>query len=530
MAPNTGFEHGYEFFGPQVFPYFPLLDLIFALNADFWETGHRPGAFGISFGLPLLVYAFTFACNDISGCPAPALLSPSTLSIDELKHQVGWPEDGIWGLASWKATGALLAYYALNMVLYCILPATHVEGTVLASGGRLKYKLNSEWRIAHPLQSHSADKGVPTRVAAMYSNSVTLAVLAAGTAARGAEFVVWRFIDENFVQLLTASIGISYALSTFVYVRSFSVKQGNKEGRELAAGGHSGNLLYDWFIGRELNPRVVIPFIGEVDIKEWCELRPGMMGWIILNCAWCARQYRNFGYVTDSIVCITVVQAVYIVDSWWNEAAILTTMDITTDGFGMMLAFGDLVWVPFVYSLQTRYLSVHPLSLGPVGLLAMLGLIGVGFYIFRSANSQKNMFRTNPIDPSVAHLEYLETKAGSRLLTTGWWGVARHINYLGDWIQSWPYSLPTGLAGYQVLAAGARSSEEGAYVMRDGREVVAGDARGWGMLVTYFYIVYFAVLLIHRDRRDDEKCQRKYGDDWTKYKKIVRWRIVPGLY
>jgi len=47
---------------------------------------------------------------------------------------------------------------------------------------------------------------------------------------------------------------------------------------------------------------------------------------------------------------------------------------------------------------------------------------------------------------------------------------------------------------------------------------------------TYFYIVYFAVLLIHRDRRDDEKCSRKYGEDWEKYKKIVRWRIVPYVY
>jgi delta14-sterol reductase len=36
------------------------------------------------------------------------------------------------------------------------------------------------------------------------------------------------------------------------------------------------------------------------------------------------------------------------------EKAILTTMDITTDGFGFMLAFGDLAWVPFIYSLQAR--------------------------------------------------------------------------------------------------------------------------------------------------------------------------------
>ena len=34
--------------------------------------------------------------------------------------------------------------------------------------------------------------------------------------------------------------------------------------------------------------------------------------------------------------------------------AILTTMDITTDGFGYMLAFGDLTWVPFTYSLQAQ--------------------------------------------------------------------------------------------------------------------------------------------------------------------------------
>ncbi|KAK9435902.1 delta(14)-sterol reductase [Metarhizium brunneum] len=479
-APPT--KHGYEFFGP-------------------------PGAFGISFGLPILVYVFTFVCNDISGCPAPSLLGPRPLSLEQLKIEVGWPQNGIWGLASWEATGAVLAYYLLNLILYRVLPATEVDGTVLSSGGRLKYRFNT-----------------------FYSNTVTLAALAAGTVAQGAEFPVWVFISENYLQILTANIGISYAIATFVYVRSFSVKPGNTQFRELAAGGCTGNLLYDWFIGRELNPRVTIPLIGEVDLKEWCELRPGMMGWIILNCAWCAQQYRNFGFVTDSIICITIVQALYIIDSWWFEPAILTTMDITTDGFGMMLAFGDLVWVPFVYSMQTRYLSVHPLSLGPAGLAGTLSLIGLGFYIFRSANSQKNTFRTNPNDPSVAHLKYIETNTGSKLLITGWWGIARHINYLGDWIQSWPYSLPTGLAGYQILAAGAGAAGQGAYIMKDGREVIQGNARGWAIPITYFYIVYFAVLLIHRERRDDEKCHRKYGEDWDKYKRIVRWRIIPGIY
>jgi delta14-sterol reductase len=42
-------------------------------------------------------------------------------------------------------------------------------------------------------------------------------------------------------------------------------------------------MLYDWFIGRELNPRVTIPLFGEIDIKLFCELRPGMLGWLIIN-------------------------------------------------------------------------------------------------------------------------------------------------------------------------------------------------------------------------------------------------------
>lgn len=365
-------------------------------------------------------------------------------------------------------------------------------------------------------------------ILAMYSSTVTLAILAAGTAAQGAYFPVWTFLADNFIQILSAQIAVSYLLATYVYVASFSVKPGNKEHRELAAGGHTGNMLYDWFIGRELNPRITVPLIGEIDIKEFAELRPGMMLWIILNCSNCTQQYRNYGYVTDSAIFVTVAQAVYVVDSWWNETAILTTMDITTDGFGMMLSLGDLVWVPYVYSLQTRYLATYPVHLGPLGLFLMFGMTGLGFFIFRSANSEKNAFRTKPDDPKVSHLKYIETEAGSKLLISGWWGIARHINYLGDWIQSWPYCLPTGLAGYQILSAGSQA--EGAHVMHDGREVIQGEAKGWGMLITYFYILYFAILLIHRDGRDDEKCFRKYGEDWQKYKKIVRYRIVPGIY
>ena len=75
------------------------------------------------------------------------------------------------------------------------------------------------------------------------------------------------------------------------------------------------------------------------------------------------------------------------------QPAILTTMDVTTDGFGFMLAIGDLAWVPFVYSLQARYLVFRPMELGPVWTAAIVAVNFIGYYIFRVANGEKNDFR-----------------------------------------------------------------------------------------------------------------------------------------
>lgn len=343
-----------------------------------------------------------------------------------------------------------------------------------------------------------------------------------GTYYQGPDFPLWTFIWDNQLQLLTANLLIAFFLAWFCYLRSFSVEPGNKELRELAPGGQSGNLMYDWFVGRELNPRVDLPIFGKLDIKAFCEVRPGMLGWVILNLAYVMHQYKVYGSVSDSILLVTLFQGFYVLDSFYVEPNILTTMDITTDGFGFMLALGDLVWLPFTYSFQTRYLAMHPVHLDVTGIAVVLAAQGLGYWIFRGSNSEKNRFRQDPNDPKVAHLQYMETKAGTRLLTTGWWGIARHINYLGDWIMGWSYSLTTGVAGFVVQKSNVLSNNN--------VELVPGEARGWGMIFTYFYVVYFAVLLIHREMRDEEKCQRKYGEDWKNYKTIVRSKIIPYLY
>jgi len=281
------------------------------------------------------------------------------------------------------------------------------------------------------------------------------------------------------------SIVFSFILSTYLYAKSFA------PGALLAKGGNTGNVIYDYFIGRELNPRW-----GSFDWKCFCELRPGLIGWAVLNFGMAAKQYELHGHVSAPMALVCLFQGFYVWDSLMMERAILTTMDITTDGFGFMLAFGDLSWVPFIYSLQARYLVDHDPGLSALALAAITLLNFAGYTIFRMANSEKDAFRRDPKSPAVAHLKFINTKRGTRLLVSGWWGMARKINYTGDWMMGLAWCALTGC----------------------------------GTVVTYFYAIYFAVLLVHRAGRDNHMCKEKYGDDWDKYKKAVPYVFIPGIY
>jgi delta14-sterol reductase len=135
-------------------------------------------------------------------------------------------------------------------------------------------------------------------------------------------------------------------------------------------------------------------------------------------------------------------------------------MDIVTDGFGFMLSIGDLCWVPFTYTLQARYLAFHPTELSPVAIAGVLAVQAAGYYIFRASNSEKNDFRNgknpkgrtviSPVEaqnqsltrplPSPTGLTSMQTKRGTKLLTSGWWGWSRHPNYFGDLIMAYVFS------------------------------------------------------------------------------------------
>jgi delta14-sterol reductase len=227
-----------------------------------------------------------------------------------------------------------------------------------------------------------------------------------------------------------------------------------------------------------------------------CELRPGLIGWSLLNWAFVAKAYQ-LEVLSPAIVAVAVLESWYVADGLAIEAGNLTMMDIVHDGFGFMLCFGDHAWVPFIYSMKAKFLCYHPQHLPTSYFLLCVGLHFIGYTIFRGANSEKDRFRKNPKDPRVAHLRVLKTASGRSLIISGFWGTCRHPNYVGDWIMTTAWSALTGTSA----------------------------------VLPYFQSIYFAILLIHRQLRDEQQMIRKYGqEDWGRYCKEVPFRLIPYVY
>ncbi|XP_041831781.1 delta(14)-sterol reductase LBR [Melanotaenia boesemani] len=360
-----------------------------------------------------------------------------------------------------QALGIVLLWVLFQALLYILPVGKLSEGMPLRSGNRLKYRTNGFFAI-------------------VVSSLVVGAAVYQG--------IDLTYIHSHFLQLATASFLVSVLLSFYLYIRSRSARP-----EELALGGKSGNVVYDFFKGRELNPR-----IKSFDLKFFCEMRPGLIGWCLINFAMALAEMKQQGLDAPSysMILVNLFQLLYVVDGLWNEEAILTTMDLMHDGFGFMLAFGDLVWVPFTYTLQAYYLVGHSQPLSFPVLTAIVFLKLIGFYIFRKSNSEKNAFRRNPSDPKLSNLRTIPTATGKSLLVSGWWGLVRHPNYLGDLIMALAWSLPCGFSH----------------------------------LLPWHYMIYFIILLVHRDSRDMNECRRKYGSAWEEYCRTVRYRIIPHVY
>lgn len=372
-------------------------------------------------------------------------------------------------------TKAILLYSGwmmLQVILFLALPGRIRRGTATPAGNVLTYKCNgiSAWVVSHLLFLLLVMKG----------------------------FINATIISDNWGALMVITNVFGFSLALFCYVKAHYFPS-HPEDRCF-----SGSGFYDFFMGVEHNPR-----IGPFDFKLFFNGRPGIVAWTLIDLSFAAKQYNDFGHISNSMILLNILHGTYVVDFFLNESWYLRTIDIAHDHFGFYLAWGDTVWLPFMYTLQSVYLARHPISLPWWGFVGTLLLGLTGYLIFRSVNHQKDYFRVSMKTNAECTIwgkparyilaTYATTDAEQKqsyLLASGWWGLSRHFNYVGDLFNALSYCL----------------------------------ACGFGHVLPYFYFCFMLCLLIHRSFRDDIRCRQKYGAYWDKYCRLVPYKIVPYVF
>ncbi|MXY74422.1 MAG: DUF1295 domain-containing protein [Acidimicrobiia bacterium] len=248
-----------------------------------------------------------------------------------------------------------------------------------------------------------------------------------------------------------------------------------------------------------------VSFFNErFDIKMYFYVAGGTM--LVLNAlSGAVYHYQRFGDDSNPGVFIYAgFFTFYVLDYFIFERVQLYTYDVIHENLGFKLFWGGLIVYGWMFILPLWGLAAHP---DPEfsGAGRYLWLIGApalflfGWGVSRGANLQKYTFKRWPDRKFLGLIEPRYIQAGERkILISGFWGVARHFNYLGEWFFSLSMALVFG---------------------------------HFTNLWAWTYFVFSVTLFTFRQRFDENQCLQKYGPEkWTEYQEKVKYRIIPGIY
>jgi 7-dehydrocholesterol reductase len=290
---------------------------------------------------------------------------------------------------------------------------------------------------------------------------------------------------ENFISII-----ITFAIFGFLFVFYLYLKDRNTywDKDEDDKKGYSD--VFRFYRGLSFHPT-----IGGVDVKQLTNCRFGMIGWQIIITIFAFFSYYNYGINTAMAVSF-ILQTLYIAKFFFWETGYFNTLDITLDRAGYYICWGCIVFVPAFYTFASYYLANNPSKI-PLGVGVLFLIAGIVFiWLNYDVDAQKESFKKdNDVRIWGKKAEYITDDSGKRkLLTSGWWGVSRHINYVFE-------------IGLSACWCGVALK-----------------------LPPLAYLAYIIILLVHRTFRDEEKCVKKYGELWKLYSKKVRYYLIPKIF
>ncbi|KAE8375279.1 ergosterol biosynthesis ERG4/ERG24 [Aspergillus bertholletiae] len=239
----------------------------------------------------------------------------------------------------------------------------------------------------------------------------------------------------------------------------------------------NGSYILDIWRGIELHPRFGVAW----DLKVFHKGRWTMTALVMIDISFAALQWEIYGYITSTMMCVVLLRSLLTADFFAKEEWHLRSTDVCDESLGFYFAWGSGVFIPTIYTLQTQYLAMNPIQL-PFTHTILIFFLGItGFAVYYFATEQKNaVYDTKGADDvggakaQFIRASYKTTdglKRESFLLCSGLWKHIRHPDYLGV------------------------------------------------LIVTYAICA-----------REERICERNYGRDWGVYCRIVRWKLIPGLY
>ena len=105
-------------------------------------------------------------------------------------------------------------------------------------------------------------------------------------------------VFDHWGEMLWVANILGYIVSVFVYIKAYNFPSGPNDCK------FSGNFLYDFMMGIEFNPRIGKWF----DFKLFFNGRPGIVAWTIINMSYAFYQYHTYGYVTNSMWIVNILQ------------------------------------------------------------------------------------------------------------------------------------------------------------------------------------------------------------------------------
>ena len=255
------------------------------------------------------------------------------------------------------------------------------------------------------------------------------------------------------------------------------------------------SFFSDIFFGRAENLQF---WNGRVDAKMWLYMTGATV--LELNAlSFTAHHWIMYGsQASGGLYLATILLTYFLIDYLTFEEVHLYTYDLFAERIGFKLGWGCIVFYPYFYSIFLWSTAELPDPHTPVWVLSVYTLIFlIGWVLSRGANLQKYFFKKDPERAFLGIVPEIITDGNNKLLVNGFWGVSRHINYLGEILMGTGIILCTG---YPALI--------------------------WPWL----YPLYYVALLVTRQRDDNKRCALKYGDLWVVYTKKVPYRIIPFIY